>query len=350
MARGLETGGDRWRLPPWRVRTVISASKMDFLAWGLELNGIPALWAKSKGAGVRVAVLDTGIDVTHPDFKGAIAGVKDFSGSAWGMSDRQGHGTHTAGTIAARNNSRGVVGVAPLCDLLIGKVLGDDGSGSDQSVAAGIEWACAQGADIISMSLGSPDPSPVIQAALARAVAGGKLIVVAAGNEGPGRNTVGYPAAWSKLALAVGAVDRRGQVASFSSRGPEVDIMAPGVAVPSCWPGGDYAFLDGTSMATPFVAGTLALGISHARAIGRLGYPSQAEMEAEIAKTAKPLAEDPDGHSEDWGFGLVNPGRLLDDIGVAPMPDPLSPDTFVLGSFAGFVWVLSATPDPQVKP
>ena len=349
MAEDLKTPG--WRLPPWRVRTVIAGNKMDFIAWGIDLQGVPAVWVRSKGAGVRVAVLDTGVDLNHPDFKGAIAEVKDFSRSAWGIGDRQGHGTHTAGTIGSRNNGRGTVGVAPLCDLIIGKVLGDDGSGSDASVAAGIDWAVEKGSDVISMSLGAPSPSAVIQAALKRAVAAGVLIVVAAGNEGPGANTVGYPAAWRDLALAVGAVDKRREVADFSSRGPEVDIMAPGVAVPSCWPGGDYAYLDGTSMATPFVAGVLALAIASERAAGRKGYLSQREMEAAITKSAVKLGSDPDGHSEDWGFGLVNPGEFVETkpapIVGAP-PDPPGAMTFPIGNFAGFAWVLSATPSPKV--
>lgn len=128
------------RLPPYRVEATYTAAS-EQVDWSLRRYGIPAQWRRSEGEGVRVAVLDTGVDESHVDLVGAIEQMKDFSGSRMGPSDRAGHGTHTAGTIGARRNDTGVAGVAPRCRLLIGKVLGDDGSGTSDDVAQGwIGW------------------------------------------------------------------------------------------------------------------------------------------------------------------------------------------------------------------
>ncbi|TXH09678.1 MAG: hypothetical protein E6R03_16365, partial [Hyphomicrobiaceae bacterium] len=123
-------------LPPIR-REIVPISLSQTVDWGLGLFGIPSLHRRSRGVGIKVAVCDTGIDLTHPDLAGAVADSKDFTASRGGVQDMQGHGTHVAGTIAARDNSLGVLGVAPDCQLLIGKVLGDDGSGTSTAIANG---------------------------------------------------------------------------------------------------------------------------------------------------------------------------------------------------------------------
>src|SRR6185437_4984179 len=138
-----------FRLPPFRVEATFTALS-ETIDWGLTAYQIPDHWKATRGKSVKVAVLDTGIDEAHPDLKDAFDDARDFTRSRFGPIDRHGHGTHTAGTIGARQNDIGVVGVAPDCRLLIGKVLGDDGSGSSATVAAGIDWACDSGADVIS--------------------------------------------------------------------------------------------------------------------------------------------------------------------------------------------------------
>src|SRR5580692_1883649 len=174
--------GRIYRLPPFTIHALLRPDELNqAVDWSLADYKVPGQWAQAAGQGVRVAVLDTGIDATHPDLAAALDDVKDFTGSAFGTTDRVGHGTHTAGTIAARNLGPAVVGVAPQCRLLIAKVLGDDGSGIDQNVAAGIDWAVQSGADLISMSMGSPVPSPAIQQSLTAAIAAGKLVICAAG-------------------------------------------------------------------------------------------------------------------------------------------------------------------------
>ncbi|MEH0933312.1 S8 family serine peptidase [Micromonospora sp. CPCC 205558] len=240
--------------------------------------GAPIAWAAGRdGAGVTVAVLDTGVDATHPDLAGRIAEAQDFSGSG-SARDGHGHGTHVASTIAgsgaASDGKR--KGVAPGARLLVGKVLDDAGSGYSSSIIAGMEWAAHSGAKVVSMSLGG-DPTdgtdPMSQAVNDLTAETGALFVVAAGNSGAAR-TVGAPGA-AAAALTVGAVDRADNLAEFSSRGPRLgdnglkpEITAPGVGIVAARAAGTtmgtpvddaYTTASGTSMATPHVAGAAAI-------------------------------------------------------------------------------------------
>ncbi|MFF7211878.1 S8 family serine peptidase [Streptomyces sp. NPDC008238] len=241
----------------------------------------PAAWAAGyHGEGVKVAVLDTGADQTHPDLAGRVSVAKDFSDSG-STEDHFGHGTHVAATAAGSGAASDGLrkGVAPNADLLIGKVLGDDGSGSESQVIAGMEWAAGQGARVVNMSLGADmqtdgtDPMSLAVDEISRS--SGALFVVAAGNTGElGEMTVGSPGA-ADAALTVGAVDRDDSLASFSSRGPRFgdkaakpDITAPGVGIVAARAAGTsmgvpvddrYTSASGTSMATPHVAGAAAL-------------------------------------------------------------------------------------------
>jgi subtilisin family serine protease len=243
--------------------------------------GARDVWSAGyRGEGVKVAVLDTGADQSHPDLAGRVLAAKDFSGSS-GTGDVFGHGTHVASVVggsgAASGGSR--QGVAPAAQLLVGKVLGDDGFGSESQVIAGMEWAADQGAEIVNMSLGSSGATdgtdPMSQALNDLSRRTGTLFVVAAGNEGEqGPRTVGSPGA-ADAALTVGAVDRDDSLAPFSSRGPRLgddavkpDVTAPGVGIVAARAAGSamgdpvdehYTGASGTSMATPHVAGAAAL-------------------------------------------------------------------------------------------
>jgi len=243
--------------------------------------GAPTVWQTgARGEGVKVAILDTGVDQTHPDLAGRVTETANFSDST-STNDPYGHGTHVAsivgGSGAASDGRR--KGVAPKADLLVGKVLGDDGSGSESQIIDGMEWAVAQGARVVSMSLGSDQPSDGSDA-MSQAVdelsrTTPALFVVAAGNSGrDGASTIGSPGA-AASALTVGAVDRDDSLADFSSRGPRAgdgsvkpDVTAPGVGIVAAraagTTGGDvvdqyYVAYSGTSMATPHVAGAAAL-------------------------------------------------------------------------------------------
>ncbi|MEU0187798.1 S8 family serine peptidase [Streptomyces sp. NPDC006207] len=244
-----------------------------------QINAPTAWKAGYEGQGVRVAVLDTGVDAAHPDLAGRIAQAKDFSGSG-NTDDRFGHGTHVASTVggtgAASAGTRR--GVAPKADLLVGKVLGDNGYGTESQVIDGMEWAADEHAEVVNMSLGSESASdgtdPMSQAVNTLTASTGTLFVIAAGNAGPSPGTVGSPGA-ADAALTVGAVDRDDSLAPFSSRGPRAgdgavkpDVTAPGVGIVAARASGttmgtpvdaDYTSASGTSMATPHVAGAAAL-------------------------------------------------------------------------------------------
>lgn len=250
------------------------------LADSVPLIGAPQMWTSygADGQGVRVAVIDTGIDYTHPDLGGGfgpgfkVIGGYDFVHGDSDPMDDQGHGTHVAGIIAA---SGAVKGVAPGVKLLAYKVLDELGSGQYSTIIAGIDRAVDpdqnpltnDGAQVINLSLGGPgDPDDAISQAVDTAVAAGVVCVVAAGNNGGnGNSTIGSPGC-ARTALTVGASDKMDVMAYFSSRGPsqpdlaiKPDLTAPGVAIRSTIPGGGYAVKDGTSMATPHVAGAVAL-------------------------------------------------------------------------------------------
>jgi subtilisin family serine protease len=304
-------------LPPYKVEQVF-ATYTETMDWGLELMDIPNLWRQSKGEGAKVAVLDTGIADNHPDLRDAIKESKDFTRSRSGTYDKQGHGTHVAGTIAARENSSGVIGVAPKCQLLIGKVLGDNGSGSAPGIAEGIRWAVEKGAHIISMSLGAPVEMPLIHEAITEAVAAGVFVIAAAGNEGPSIDTVGWPARWENV-IAVGSIDRRKRVSQFSSRGRQVDIVAPGDQILSCYPPTGLAKLSGTSMATPFVSGVVALKVSR-----NLKFPEgdPIDTQEELMQVLRESATDMHipGRDNHYGYGIIDPARLL-KYGTEPPED-----------------------------
>ncbi|MEU2021325.1 S8 family serine peptidase [Streptomyces sp. NPDC016469] len=244
--------------------------------------GAPTAWkAGYTGKGVKIAVLDTGADATHPDLKGQILAAKNFSASP-DTKDRFGHGTHVSSIAAGTGAKSGgkFKGVAPDARLLEGKVLDDDGFGDDSGILAGMEWAVAQGADVINLSLGGTDTPGIdpLEAAVDKLSAdSGVLFAIAAGNEGDAAGTVGSPGS-ADAALTVGAVDDKDLLADFSSRGPRVgdgaikpDVTAPGVDITAAASPGSvidqevgqnpagYLTISGTSMATPHVAGAAAL-------------------------------------------------------------------------------------------
>lgn len=255
-------------------------------------DGVAALGeATSTGAGVAVAILDTGIDTRHRDL--AVAGVVDFTGSRGGGTDDHGHGTHVAGTVAALDDGRGVVGVAPDVALWGVKVLDRRGSGSYSVIATGLDWAVDNGMDVVNMSLSGSTASDTLHAAVTAAHRAGVVQVVAAGNSGYSA-TKAYPAAYDGEVLTVSAYNvATGTFPSWSNYGvPPVDVAAPGTTVCSTTMDGSWGTKDGTSMAAPHVAGAVAVWLET-----HPGAPF-ADVEAALEQHVRALS-DTSTHAED---------------------------------------------------
>ncbi|MBI5630961.1 MAG: S8 family peptidase [Elusimicrobia bacterium] len=241
---------------PAAKRSEASGPEID---WGVQKINAPAAWAKNQGEGVRVAVLDTGINFAHPDLAEAVAGGYNAFDAEATFRDDNGHGSHVAGIIAARYNGFGVVGVAPKARLYAVKVLDEKGGAGFFSLAKGLVWCARNGMQVANLSLSSPAFSLIIKAATAYASARGVVIVAAAGNNKGG--AVEYPAAHGE-AIAVAAMRSDGKIADFSARGPKIEFAAPGVDIRSTFLKQEYQWLSGTSMAAPHVAGLAALAVA----------------------------------------------------------------------------------------
>ncbi|GAA0199416.1 S8 family serine peptidase [Haladaptatus pallidirubidus] len=301
------------------VRYVEANGTMEALAetlpWGVDR--VDAEVAHSNGdlgSGADVAIIDTGIDDDHPDLQdhlgsgeafvscgsGGLTGSCTFYGNSnscnvsW--SDDNDHGTHCAGIAAGDDNTEGVVGVAPDVTLHAVKVLDCDGSGSFSDIAAGVEYVADQGWDVASMSLGGSSGSSALRDAIQYAYDNGVSIVAAAGNDGQCTDCVGYPAAYPETIAVASSNDSDGQ-SSFSSQGPEVDIIAPGTDIYSTVPSG-YDTFSGTSMACPHVAGAVGQLIAQ-------GYSAR-DAESQILSTA-----------EDIGLPENEQGQGLLDVAAA---------------------------------
>lgn len=276
--------------------------------WGVQ--AARAARSSASGRGMRLAVLDTGLDQTHPDLVDRPLAARSFvEGSS--AADGNGHGTHCIGTAAGPRQPRTGprYGVAPEAEIHAGKVLDDRGSGTDAQILAGIDWAVAAGCQVISMSLGAATRpgeaySAVFERVARRAAKAGSLMIAAAGNESERRAgviaPVGHPANCPSI-MSVAAIDSRGRIADFSNRGIDpdggrIDVAGPGVDVYSSWAGPRrYRRISGTSMATPHAAGVAAL-LAEANPDARGGDLAQL-LSASARRLPLP--------SEDVGAGLV---------------------------------------------
>ena len=310
----------------------------DTLDWGVDDVDAEQVWGGAEdavdvvpgnvdGSGVKVAILDTGIDYTHPDLDDVYAGGYDFVSNDADPKDGNGHGTHCAGIVAAEDNGEGVIGVAPHASIYAVRVLDDQGSGSTSDIIAGIDWAIDNGMDVISMSLGGGGFDSAFNDAVNRAYNAGIVVVAASGNDG--QETISYPAAYDN-AIAVGAIDSNHNLASFSNYGPEQEVVAPGVDIYSTmptytvtlnywWYGGhsqNYDTMSGTSMATPMVAGVVALILS---ANPDLTPPEVRDI---LHTTSVDLGAA--GWDQQYGYGEVNAVAAVDSAGGTP-PDTTPP-------------------------
>jgi subtilisin len=274
--------------------------------WNIAKVDAPRAWEKTKGSGIKVGVIDTGVDYTHPELSGRFVGGYDNVNEDSDPMDGHGHGTHVAGIIASSLNNAGVVGVAPEVNLYAYKAIADSGAGYTSDLIESLDSAINDGIQTVNISLGTDQHSSTLENKLNQAVNQGMVIVAAAGNTGGG--AVLYPAAYDSV-ISVTATDENDQFASFSSLGAE--IAAPGVNVVSTVPGGGYATLSGTSMAAPHVTATSALLIANGTSsVRQTLYDTTVDLGS----------EGPDGI---FGYGLLQTGESV--VPTEPSPTPEIP-------------------------
>lgn len=283
--------------------------------WALNRLGAETAWKTSKGRGVVVAVIDTGVKAAHADLTGRVLSGRDYIAPGTSAADENGHGTHVAGIIAAvSNNSRGVASLAPDARILPVRVLDRSGVGDSANVAKAIVWAVDRGAKVINLSLSSTAGDSAGRAAVAYAISKNVVVVAAAGNKGCGLfgSPQTFPAAYDGV-LGVAATTSAGTVASYSNCGSWVDVAAPGSGIISTMLDGPnsslgcsptYCTLSGTSMATPFASAAAAMEIA------KLGSGAkQATVRSLIQSTADDIGSA--GYDTSSGYGIINPRRML---------------------------------------
>jgi type VII secretion-associated serine protease mycosin len=282
--------------------------------YALQRLNASSAWKLTQGSSnVVVAVIDTGVDASHPDLQGKLVKGYDFVDGDTTPDDTVGHGTFVASLIAANSNDQlGISGIAPDVKIMPLKVMSRDNNGSSVRVAQAIRYAADNGAKVINMSLGSPTPSRSIKSAIDYAVSKGVTVVAAAGNEGDAENDPNYPASFANV-ISVGATGSRDTVAYFSNHNDAVTVTAPGVNVLGarsqvnqiCRPykTSDYCVASGTSFAAPYVAGVAALMISENPNL------SPAQVKTLLEKSATDLGAK--GYDQYYGYGRVDAGKAV---------------------------------------
>lgn len=285
--------------------------------WNMPAINMEKAWDISKGrADVVIAVIDTGIDLKHPEFQGKLAPGYNVLNKTNRPQDDNGHGTHVSGIIAANtNNGEGIAGIAWNNKIMPIKGIGSDGSGSSFDIAQGIIWATDHGAKVINMSVGNYHPSNVLHDAIKYAFRKNVVMVAASGNDHTSQPS--FPAAYPEV-LSVAAVDWNGQQAEFSNFGSYIDVAAPGVDIASTYTQSDYASLSGTSMACPHVAGLAGL----IRSLNPdLSNTEVMKIMRNATRDAGPL-----GWDHNYGYGIIDVPYALHLAGVqmqnATRPSP----------------------------
>jgi len=329
-----------------------SADAIRSREYWLDDYGIRSAWKTTRGAGVTVAVIDTGIDSTHPDLDGVVSGGTDFSGlgssgEPVGSTDDASHGTMVASLLAGRGRgSDGIIGVAPEAKILSVSIgFGEETVGSDQQIADAVLWAVDHGADVINMSLtrNTPDWPTSWDEAFLYAMEHDVVVVAAAGNRGSGTTVVGAPATMPGV-LTVAGLDRAGAASlDASSQGITIGVAAPSEQLVGAVPGGGYVVWNGTSGATPLVAGVVALV--------RAAHPDLDAANVINRLTATATAAGARGVDPIYGFGKINAKRAVsgsvDATTVNPMGDLAEWVRLYRRAEATPAPIATATPTPQ---
>ncbi|OKP83319.1 peptidase S8 [Paenibacillus helianthi] len=272
------------------------------MPWGVKAIHAPQAWSRSTGVHVKIGVIDTGADYRHPDLRHSLASGVNLLHRGMLPLDDNGHGTHIAGTLAAAGGTRGMMGVAPRAQLYPVKAFDHSGSAYVSDIVLGIDWCVQNKIDIINMSFGMKTRSKALHDVVIKAYRAGIAIIASSGNDG--KRGGDYPARYPET-IAVGALDRRHRVASFSNRGPYIDVYGPGEGVPSCWLKEGYKEMSGTSMATSHVTGAAALLLAL-----RPGL-SPRELKLLLRRTASPVRLRKGQRRAALGGGAADALRLL---------------------------------------
>jgi thermitase len=283
-------------------------------AWHLSKINADVAWGTTMGSpSVTIAIVDTGIDYTHPDLSGKVTLGPDYGSNDSNPMDTQGHGTHVAGIAGAKaNNGIGAAGVCPGCQLMAVKVFPDGSSSASHfAIAQGITWAADNGADVINLSLGGTSSSSTMQSAVDYAWQHGVVVVAAAGNSAT--SVPHYPGAYTNV-IAVGSTTSSDTLSSFSNYGSWVDVTAPGSSIFSTIKGGGYQSWSGTSMASPVVAG--AAGLAFSGLAGATNTSVRAAVEQAVTDLGTP------GRDTTYGYGRIDLSKLFTGGGTPPPSAP----------------------------
>ena len=276
--------------------------------WALATIGAPAAWDTTRGSGVTIAVVDTGVSYIHPDLTGKVDLGYDYVDNDADPMDEQGHGTHVAGIAAGiTDNGTGIAGAAPNARVLAVRVLDQDGAGYYSWIASGITYAADHGAKVINLSLGGNEGSAALDQAVGYAASKGAVVTCASGNDGVAN--VGYPAHYEGC-TSVGSSTTDDQRSSFSNYGTGLDIVAPGSDILSSVRGGSYESWSGTSMATPYASGVAALLFSQGL--------SRAQVVNTMLTTAKDLGAP--GVDTTFGYGRLDAAAAVAAAATLPVP------------------------------
>lgn len=285
----------------------LSPNDPQTLGWEIKKFNIEKSWNQSSGEGVVCAVLDTGCDLGHADLSDNLLDGQNFIDLKDRPIDKNGHGTHVSSTIAAINNSKGIVGVAPKTKILPVKVLNDSGGGSVRSIVDGIYYAADFfEVNFITMSLGSSHSSKDIEKAINYAVSKNKIIFCAAGNSGPGLG-ITYPAKYANT-IAIGAIDENFKRTPFSCSGEELEFLAPGNNILGCVPENKYSIMSGTSMSNPFAVGIASLVLSYNIKHKKYKLESKDDYVNLLKQYSIPMMDNRYPSTKEYqGYGIIQP-------------------------------------------
>ncbi|MGO4549053.1 S8 family peptidase [Paenibacillus sp. 2TAB23] len=251
------------------------------IPWGVNQIKAPQAWGTTTGHRIKIGVIDTGADFSHPDLRHSLSRGINLLNRSMLPHDDNGHGTHIAGTIAAANQLQGMIGVAPRALISPVKAFDHNGSAFVSDIILGIEWCIRNRMNVINMSFGMKTRSKALLGAVNNAHNAGIIIVASSGNDGK-RRSVDYPARYPQT-IAVGATNKLRRVAAFSNRGAYIDVYAPGDKIVSAWLRGKYNEMSGTSMATSHVSGAIALLLAHKPGL------TPTEIKSIIKRSVQPL-------------------------------------------------------------